>query len=58
MITLVDGAPHMDIEYGFLDMWTPDGCASCDLVAWSLVAVKIAIPAKPPTFCTHVTTGC
>ncbi len=58
LVTLVDGAPHMDMAYGFLSQKMPGGCATCNLIAWSLFAVKIAVPDKAPTFCTSVTTGC
>lgn len=57
-VTLRAGRPHLEIEYSFVDASSPPGCSSCAAGGFSTVAVKIAIPANPPRFCTHLATGC
>lgn len=57
-LTTVDGAPNLEFSWAYGPVWAGEGCVTYNLAAYALIAVKIPIPDKAPTFCAHVDSGC
>ncbi|MFO0592168.1 MAG: hypothetical protein U0441_31785 [Polyangiaceae bacterium] len=57
-LAMVDGAPNLTFNWSWGPVWNGSACITYNLELWALVAVKIPIPDKAPTFCAHVDSGC